>query len=371
MNVAAKLPGLIATLLIAIAAYALQQLPFSPFTVHLASGQIVHPLEAMVLAILLGILVENVFIRGQAKSVSTETNLGYRQSPNLSERLATGINFSVKSLLPLAIILMGVKFDLLTVFKISAHALVLNVFCVVLAYFVTIYLCKLFRVDSKLSALIAIGTAICGGSAIVVLSPMIKASRTQTSIAITIISLFGLVAIFLYPYLGHLFGLNQTAFGIWAGTAIQAVPQVVAAGFAFGVIAGQVGTIVKMVRILLLAPMVVLLGAKEHKSAGESVDKKKWHQFLPSFILFFVGMVVLNTVGVFTWLDHLVPHFSVSHVALQVSGFLMTMAMAGVGLNTDLGHMLKSGTKPLMAGLAAALVMAGISLAAVLIFFNT
>jgi uncharacterized integral membrane protein (TIGR00698 family) len=367
-----KLPGILTTFLISLLAYAIGSLPFRPFSIKLMDGRVVHPLEAMVIAIILGIIIANLLLSNKNDDkVLAKNCFGYMSATKISESIADGVNFSIKFLLPLGIVLMGVKFDLMTVFKISANALILNVACVILAYFITIWICKCLKIDSKMSALIAIGTAICGGSAIVVLAPLIKSNRTQTSIAITIVSLFGLIAIFLYPYIGHLTGLTQTGFGIWAGTAIQAVPQVVAAGFTFGVMAGQVATIVKMVRILLLAPMVILIGAKHHKQNTENTTQKtKWSTFFPKFILFFLLMVVLKSIGVIDFLDHLTPHTTFSTVALSLSSFLMTMAMAGVGLNTHLGTMLKSGMKPLLAGFIAASAMAGLSIGAVLIFFN-
>ncbi len=367
-----KLPGIVTTFIIAILANFLQIIPVEPFSVKLHDGRVIHPLEAMVIAIIIGIIVTNIFLKkSNQQDKPTNNLLGIASSSSLSERISEGVNFSIKFLLPLGIVLMGVKFDLMTVFKISAHALVLNVACVILAYFITAFICKKLKIDTKMSSLIAIGTAICGGSAIVVLAPIIKANRTQTSIAITIVSLFGLIAIFLYPFIGHLTGLSQNGFGIWAGTAIQAVPQVVAAGFTFGVVAGQVATIVKMVRILLLAPMVILLGAKHHKNSNENTDKKtSWSTYFPRFIIFFLIMVILKTAGVIGFLDQLTHSITFSSVSIYLSGFFMTMAMAGVGLNTDLRTMVHSGAKPLLAGFIAAIAMAGISIVAVLAFFN-
>jgi len=377
LSLFAKLPGLTLTFILAIISYGIESLPFKPFTVITPEGYVVHPLEAMVIAIVVGLVVGNTILRDKNGSNKLENCNGIINSKKIKAKVAAGVTFSVKSLLPVGIVLMGIKFNILTVFKISADALVLNVLCVVIAYLLTVWICKLLKVDPIMTSLIGIGTAICGGSAIVVAAPIIKADQTQTSIAITIVSMFGLIAIFLYPILGHALGLTQNGFGIWAGTAIQAVPQVVAAGFAFGMVAGEVATIVKMVRILLLAPMVIVVGIKHKDNTTEAlhdmegaVKKVPWHSYFPRFIIVFLVMVVLKTIGVIDWIQNEISLFSFEQVTLFLSEFFMTMAMAGVGLSADLVTMFKTGLKPLIAGFIAAVIMTGFSLIAILLFFN-
>lgn len=364
-----KIPGLILTFLIAILAYLIDELPFAPFTVMTEQGEKIHPLEPMVLAIILGLIIGNFILNSQR--IQHTLSRGWLSQYQLS--FTSGISFAVKRLLPLGVVLMGVKFDLMRIIDVSANALILNIVCVMLAYYLSIWLCKWLSVDSKMTSLIAAGTAICGGTAVVVASPIVKADKTQTSIAVTIVSLFGLIAIFLYPIIGHILQMDQKSFGIWAGTAIQAIPQVVAAGFAFGAIAGEVGTIVKMVRILLLAPMIFLIGMKhknqQAKTQQINAEKQPWYTYFPRFIIFFLFVVILKTVGVFEWLNSLITILPLQTMLLLLSSFLMVMAMAGVGLSADLAHMLRSGIKPLLAGFIAATVMAFISLVLVLLFF--
>ncbi|MFZ9035231.1 MAG: YeiH family protein, partial [Francisellaceae bacterium] len=224
-----RLPGLFLTAVITIIAYAISYLPFSPFTL-MHNGIAIHPLEPMVIALILGIIAGNTLFISKFANGMKKTNLmGIISSSHIKAKLASGINFSIKVLLPLGIVLMGVKFDLLAVIKLSAQALVINLICIVLAYILTNLICQFLKIDSQMRALITIGTAICGGSAIVALAPVIKANQTQTAIAMTIVSLYGLIAIFIFPLLGQLLGLSQLQFGIWAGTSIQAVPQVIAA----------------------------------------------------------------------------------------------------------------------------------------------
>ncbi|WP_151194286.1 YeiH family protein [Cysteiniphilum sp. JM-1] len=363
-----KITGLIFCAFLTIIAYIVAFLPFAPFTIYHQNLE-VHPLEPMVLSIIIGIICGNLFFRHKAAAHQQENLQGVISSARLWQKLTPGANFAAKSLLPLGIVLMGVKFDLLSVLKVSGQALLINLICLLIAYIVTLWLCKRLGVDEKMSALITIGTAICGGSAIVAAAPVVKANQTQVAIAMTIVSLYGLIAIFVLPLLGHALGLDEFQFGVWAGTSIQAVPQVVAAGFAFGAIAGQTATIVKMVRILLLAPMVMLIGIKHHKANTTDKEAQKrvaWHQYFPKFILYFLAVVVLNTLGLFGFLDRLAD-LSVSHYIAKISAFCMTMAMVGVGLNTDLVVLLKSGGKPLLAGGLAMIILLVISLGLIIV----
>lgn len=151
----------------------------------------------------------------------------------------------------------------------------------------------------------------------------------------------------------------------------------VAAGFAFGMVAGEVATIVKMVRILLLAPMVIVVGIKHKDNTTEAlhdmegaVKKVPWYSYFPRFIIVFLVMVVLKTIGVIDWIQNEISLFSFEQVTLFLSEFFMTMAMAGVGLSADLVTMFKTGLKPLIAGFIAAVIMTGFSLIAILLFFN-
>ena len=148
-------------------------------------------------------------------------------------------------------------------------------------------------------------------------------------------------------------------YGIWSGTVIQAVPQVVAAGFAYSFAAGQIATIVKMVRVLLLGPMTMLIGMQYHRQQGTATGP--WYQYFPIFIVFFLLMVLVNTLGL---IDHLGEtfHFPLQSILLMLSSFLMAVAMAGVGMNTNLVQLFKSGGKPLAAGGIAMLVLAITSL---------
>jgi len=352
------LPGVALTFVIAVAAYFVQRLPFPPLT--LADGR--HPIDALILAILFGLLIRNTL--------------------PLARVLGPGIKYSVQSVLPFAIVLMGAKLDFFDVLRVSSQALGINVICVLVALGGTIWLCRRTGVGQKLGLLIAIGTAICGGTAIAVSAPIIEADEEDTAFAVSAITVFGLAWIFVFPLVGGALGLSQHEFGVWAGTGIHATPQVMAAGFAYGDTAGEVATIVKLVRVLLLAPLIVGLGAwyareKRKRDQAHVTERPPWTKFFPPFVFGFLGVAILNTANLlpdFTfhlqqsvlWDAGDVP-VSMAQASTATSGFLITVAMAGVGLGVNLKGFLAVGLKAFYVGLFAAVVLASFSLALILV----
>ena len=310
-------------------------------------------IEPMLVAIVVGVVLRNAL--------------------TLSPRIMVGVKWCVLTLMPLGIVLMGARLNFYDVVRTSAKALVISVICVGVAIALTLWLCRKVGVGQKLGILIAIGTAICGGTAIAVVAPVIEADDNDTAFAITTVTLFGLVAVFVLPLLGHAFGMSQLEFGVWAGTSVHQTPQVVATGFAYGPVAGDVATIVKLVRVLLLAPVVVGLSIwyAKQKRAQQIAHVAKLGKFttlFPPFILGFVLLALANTL-------HLLPNFTLHledsflwnagdvHVVLAkrvtwLSTFILTIAMAGVGLGVDLRGVRKIGFKALYVGLAAAIVLA-------------
>lgn len=301
-----------------------------------------------------------------------------RNTVGVSARFMAGVKWCVLTLMPLGIVLMGARLNFYDVVRTSEKALVISVICVAIALSLTLWLCRRVGVSQKLGILIAIGTAICGGTAIAVAAPVIEADDNDTAFAITTVTLFGLVAVFVLPLLGHAFGMSQLELGVWAGTAIHQTPQVVAAGFSYGPIAGDVATIVKLVRVLLLAPIVVGLSiwyAREKRARQIAHVTKigKLTTLFPPFILGFVLLALASTL-------HLLPNFTLHledsflwdagdvHVVLAkrvtwLSTFMLTIAMSGVGLGVDLRGVAKIGLRALYVGLAAAVLLAMISFA--------
>ncbi len=350
-------PGLLLTFVLALFGLWVHALPFAPFTIE---GR--HPVDAILLAIVFGVLLRNTVLQRWA---------------SLAPQLNPGIKYSVKRVLPFAIVLMGAKLDFQDVLRISRQGLVLSLVCVVVAIFVTLWVCKRLRVGRKLALLIGVGTAICGGTAIVVCAPTIEADDNETAFAVTTITLFGLAAIFAFPLLGAAMGMSEVDFGVWAGVSIQATPQVMAAGFSYGPVAGEVAVVVKLVRVLLLAPMVVILGAwyareKRAQSEPHVARRTPLRTLVPPFIVGFLLLAVANSLQLlpdftlhlresFLWAAG-DQHVSMARAATGVSGFLITMAMAGVGLGVHLPTLRRVGLEALYAGLASAVILAGFAL---------
>jgi uncharacterized integral membrane protein (TIGR00698 family) len=331
----------------------IHQLPFAPFTLGAR-----HPIDALLVAIVIGVAIRNTL--------------------ELGPRLTTGAKFSVKKVLPFAIVLMGAKLNFFDVLRVSRQALLISVSCVIVALWLTVWLCRRTGVGQKLGLLIGIGTAICGGTAIVVAAPTIEADDNDTAFAVTTITLFGLLAIFVFPVLGTLLGMTETEFGIWAGVAIHATPQVMAAGFAYGESAGEIAVIVKLVRVLLLAPLILGLGfwyarSKRKQAQAHVIRRTRLTTLFPPFILGFVALAVANTL-------HLLPDFtlhfqqsplweagevplSMAEAVTTVSSFLITMAMVGVGLGVHVQTLRQVGLKALYVGMFSAVVLSGFSYA--------
>ena len=347
--------GLALALAIAIAAYQLYQAPFAPFSIGDPAR---HPIDAMLIAIVIGMLVRNTV--------------------GVPPRFAAGIRYAVISIMPLGIVLMGARLDFYDIVRTSLTALIISVVCVAVALAMTIWLCRRLGVGQKLGILIGVGTAICGGTAIAVAAPVIEADDGDTAFGIATVTVFGMAAVFVLPVLGEVIGMSQLEFGVWAGTSVHATPQVVATGFAYGPEAGDIATIVKLVRVLLLAPVVVGLAiwyarSKRKQQIAHVTKIGKLTTLFPPFILGFVALALASTL-------HLLPDFTLhledsplwdaqdlrvvlAHVVTAVSTFLLTISMAGVGLGVDVRGLARVGLGALYVGLGSAVLLAAFSFA--------
>jgi uncharacterized integral membrane protein (TIGR00698 family) len=295
--------------------------------------------SAVAIAIILGIVIRNLI--------------------GVPDSCKPGTSFAVKRILRVGIALMGAQLSLGQVLKTGAAAVFVVATCIVLAILVVRFISMRMGMSDRLGTLIGVGTSICGVSAIVATAPLIESREEETSLAVATITVFGLVAILVYPLLGHLWQLSDTFFGTWAGTAVNDTSQVVATGLIYSQKAGEIATVVKLTRNLFMAPVIVGLSwfylkkrQAEDGAAGEG-KRLRLHQAVPLFVLGFVGMAILNSLGVFT------P--AVRQGIQNVSQFLIVSALAGVGLETHVAAMRKIGLRPFYAGLCAAAFMAVVS----------
>lgn len=324
------IPGLVLTVACAIAARLLHG--FLPSKAGAVVGEVV-------VAVLLGLVIGNAVA--------------------LPELLAPGIRFSFHSLLRAAIVVLGAQFSFAQVLAIGGKAVLMIVILMSLALLVAHTLGRLFGVPGRLATLIGVGTAVCGNTAITATAPVIRAQDEEVSFAVATNTLFGTAAVFLYPLLGHWIGLSSAAFGTWAGTAVNDTSQVVATGFAYSDAAGRVATAVKLTRNALMGPVIVGIGLWYGRGGDGAGNARRislasrMRQSIPVFVLGFLLVALLNTLGAIAWLGSL-AHRDLPHDLQDLSRFLILVALAGVGLSTKLSAMRKIGATPFLVGFATA-----------------
>ncbi len=267
-----------------------------------------------------------------------------------------GLTFTSKKILKYAIILLGFQMNLLNVLKVGQQTLLLMVFTLS-ATFVTAYLAgRLFKVDGATATLVGVGTAICGGSAIAAIGPIIDADDQEVAHSISTIFLFNVIAAFLFPALGRAFGMTAQMFGLWAGTAINDTSSVVAAGYSFSDAAGNLAVVVKLTRTLMIVPIAVALAlyTSSRSNSGGAGHKYGIVKIFPWFVLGFAAASMINT---------FIPMpAGISSYLSEAGKFLTVAAMAAIGLNTHLVKLAKSGVRPIVLGLTCWIVLAITSL---------
>ncbi len=343
------------------------------------------------LNLVLGVAIASRFIHGLISNptlnksiseilVAVLLGLYLRNWIGLGERTKVGIKFSIQRVLRFGIILLGLRLSLQDVVATGAKALVLVTICITVALILAYLAGRLFKVPPRLAALIGVGTAICGNTAIVATAPVLDATEEEVSFAVATITLFGLLAVLTYPIIGHFLGLSDRFFGLWAGTAVNDTSQVVAVGAIYSGAALNVATIVKLTRNTLMAPLIVLIGLvsrstnKKMSSSAANATRLDWGKLIPGFVIGFLVMSLIRTLGVaFSFLPQNVSNPGNLQLAAniltaldEVSKFAILMALAAVGLNTDLSSLRRIGVKPLIIGTCVAVVIAIISLSLIL-----
>ena len=293
----------------------------------------IHIVGAAVIAMFIGMII-NCFL--------TKTKL-----------FATGIKFTSKKILKLAIILLGLSLNITTILYVGKMSLLVMVFTLLTCFGGGYLIGKALGLNWKLSNLISAGTGICGGSAIAAIAPTIEAEDTDVAYAMSATFLFDMAMIILFPIMGMAMGMSDEAFGIWAGTAVNDTSSVVATGYAFSEAAGDFATMVKLTRTLAIIPTVLTFALiqmrikrKEALLANQNGQEiKAKFSFVKIFPWFILGFLALSVVAsVFT-----IPT-AVTSGTKSVSKFLMVCALAAIGLNTSFSSLKKSGIKPMIHG---------------------
>jgi len=271
-----------------------------------------------------------------------------------------GVVFSMRRILRFAIVLLGLQLSLAEVVTVGIVGLAIIAVTLGSTFVFTVWLGRRLGIDRKLAELIGAGTSICGASAVVATNTVTRASDEDVAYAVACITVFGSVSVLLYPTLAGLLQLTPHAFGLWTGSSIHEIAQVVAAAFQNGADSGNFGTIAKLSRVMLLAPMILALSyysAKRHQTIDGDEVKRPTRQAvpLPWFVLGFVAMMLVNSLD-------LIP--DVEKICLvQATTFLLTVALAAMGLETDFRKLRAKGWKPLLAGAASWLFISAFSLA--------
>ena len=304
------IPGLIACLLVTAAALGLQALEIGRF------GRAW--IEALVLAILIGAVIRSVWTPPAA--------------------MKPGVEFCARTLLEIAVVLLGASVSAATVIAIGPQLLAGTVVIVIAAIVVSYGLGRLFNLPHRMSVLIACGNAICGNSAIAAVAPVIDADAEDVSAAIAFTAVLGVIVVLLLPLLGAAIGLADVQYGVLAGLTVYAVPQVLAATMPVGAVATQAGTLIKLVRVLMLGPVCLYLAvsASLRRQGGARV-RPSLGQLVPWFIIGFLLMMAARSLN-------LIPPAAVPVMA-QIATGLTLVSMAALGLSTDARAIARSGLR--------------------------
>ncbi|GAB2463613.1 YeiH family protein [Jatrophihabitans fulvus] len=281
----------------------------------------------------------------------------WRLAAGVHPRLDAGIDRSKGFVLQLAVVVLGTQLSLGQIADVGLGSLPVMLCtlaaCLAVAYVVG----RRLGVDGDLRTLVGVGTAICGASAIAAAGPVLKARSNHIAYAVSTIFLFNVVAVLVYPPLGHALGMSQTDFGLFAGTAVNDTSSVVATASEYGPAATDHAVVVKLVRSLMIIPVCLALAAvvrrREARATG-AVVRVHPLRLVPWFLVGFVLVAALNTLGA-------VPsgaHGALSHVSL----FLITTALVGIGLSTNPSELRRTGPRPLLLGLVLSVTVAATSL---------
>ncbi|WKA55647.1 YeiH family protein [Planococcus shixiaomingii] len=363
------LPGLLACLIVMMAGiYGAQLIGELLLATGVLPEGSASPISGIFVAIMLGILIRNTI--------------------GLPDLFKTGIGFSVKYALRAGIILLGLRLSLTEALKLGAWGLPLIVACISVGLFVTLFFTNKLNQSNRLGTLIATGTGICGVTAIMATAPVIKAKENEISYAVANITIFGLLGMLFYPYLAHFFFENEPIkAGLFLGTAIHDTAQVTGAALIYNQVYDSsvvvdVATITKLTRnvfIIAVVPFISFLFFRNNakNGNGEAGTLPKWYKLFPVFILGFLLLSLMRTIGDATASSSgtafglFTPEAWANFYSFWSSfgsTYMLGLAMAGVGLSTNLKIFKGLGIKPFYIGFIAALSVGAVSLLLISLF---
>lgn len=301
-----------------------------------------------VFAILLGMLL-TLFIKNKAP-------------------IQAGITFTSKKILQYAVILLGFGLNLNVILETGRQSLPIIIVTIATSLCIAALLKRAMHVPAKISTLVGVGSSICGGSAIAATAPVIDADDEEVAQAISVIFFFNIIAALLFPTLGSMIGFSThtgEAFGIFAGTAVNDTSSVTAAAstwdsmYNLGNATLDKAVTVKLTRTLAIIPITLFLAFMRTRKADKNAEKVNFKKIFPFFILFFVGASVITTIAV-----NLGVPATVFNPLKELSKFFIIMAMAAIGLNTNIVKLVRTGGKPILMGLCCWIGITAVSLIA-------
>lgn len=272
----------------------------------------------------------------------------------IPEKFTTGIRFCQKPLLRIAVIGLGFKLSFVELLHIGSSSLAIILIATVSSLFFGFWIARVCGASKELGVLLSVGSSICGASAILAAESVLPNAKKETSIALATITVLGTVGIFLFPALGHLLQMSDSGFGIWSGAALQEMAHVVASAFSFGENAVPTSITVKLGRICLLAPILFFIAYREKKTSNQNIP------IIPWFIFGFVACAAIRT-------SNTIPQLFIDKL-IWLDLLLLCMAMAAVGVQTNIRDFKQEGAKPLIVGTLQWIWISAVSLAMIFIY---
>ncbi|WP_210994102.1 YeiH family protein [Acholeplasma granularum] len=296
------------------------------------------------------ILINNILPIDLIGAALISLLLGMLLNPIISKKaqFQKGIDWSGKYILRLGIILAGISLSFAQVLEGGKYALILLTFTFITAFGVGVICKNIFKIDWKLSSLLSVSTAICGGTAVATVGPVIEAEDHKIAYALSATFIFDLLTVILFPWIGMLLGMSDTTYGLWVGTSVNDTSSVVAAGYAFSEAAGSLATIVKLTRTLFIVPIVLFFSwfyakKKQKNSDILETNKIKLTAIFPWFILGFIAFVGIRSLNILS--------DSSVNIISTTSKFFMATALGAIGLKTSFNEVKGVGAKPVAAAI--------------------
>ena len=314
------------------------------------------PVSPIMLSIIIGLFIGNII-----------------KIPSL---FSEGINFSLKFVLRLGIICLGIRLGLLDILKVGVIGIPLIIACIIISILLVNYFCKLLNVPPKIGSLIAVGTSICGASAIVATSPAINADKEEVTYAIANITIFGVIAMFIYPFLAHyLFNGDELSVGLFLGTSIHETAQVAGAGLIYSEqynspATMDIATVTKLVRNI---SMIIVIPFISYVYLKKNIDKKNTKpsivSMFPIFIIGFVIMGLIRSIGDYSVQSYNLAFglflndqwLSIINYIKSIAEYSLAVSMAAVGISTNLVSLRSLGIRPFYVGFSAAAIVGFVS----------